>query len=78
VGLDTVELNGEGFTCLVKEGDTVNQASPILEVDFEFLKSKNKDIATPIIITSDKDIELDIHIIGKIRKGESLLKIKFL
>lgn len=78
VGLDTVELNGEGFTCLVKEGDTVNQASPILEVDFEFLKSKNKDIATPIIITSDKDIELDIHIIGKIRKGESFLKIKFL
>lgn len=78
VGLDTVELNGEGFTCLVKEGDTVNQASPILEVDFEFLKSKNKDIATPIIITSDKDIELDIYITGTIREGESLLKIKFL
>ena len=78
VGLDTVELNGEGFTCLVKEGDTVNQASPILEVDFKFLESKNKDIATPIIVTSDKDIELDIYIIGTIREGESLLKIKFL
>lgn len=78
VGLDTVELNGEGFTCLVKEGDSVNQASPILEVDFEFLKSKNKDIVTPVIITSDKDIEIERHKIGTIREGEPLLEVKFI
>ena len=78
VGLDTVELNGEGFTCLVKEGDTVGQACPILEVDFEFLKSKNKDIVTPIIITYEKDIVLEKYKIGTIREGESLLKVKFL
>lgn len=78
VGLDTVELNGEGFTCLVKEGDSVNQACTILEVDFEFLKSKNKDIVTPIIVTSDKSIEIETHKIGTIREGESLLEVKFI
>ncbi len=78
VGLDTVDLNGEGFTCLVKEGDSVGQACPILEVDFEFLKSKNKDIVTPIIITSDKDIELEKSKVGTIREGELLLKVKIL
>jgi glucose-specific phosphotransferase system IIA component len=78
VGLDTVELNGEGFTCLVKEGESVNQASAILEVDFEFIKSKGKDIVTPIIITSDKNIEIDKHKVGMIREGESLLKVKFI
>ncbi len=77
VGLDTVELNGEGFTCLVKEGESVNQASVILEVDFEFIKSKGKDIITPIIITSNKDIEIEKHKVGTIREGESLLKVKF-
>ena len=78
VGLDTVELNGEGFTCLVKEGDSVNQASAILDVDFEFIKSKGKDIVTPIIITSDKNIEIDKHKVGMIREGESLLTVKFI
>ena len=78
VGLDTVELNGEGFSRLVKEGDEVNQACIILEVDLEFLKSKNKDIVTPIIITSNKDIELERHKIGTIREGESLLEVKFI
>ncbi len=78
VGLDTVDLNGEGFICLVKEGDTVSQACPILEVDFEFLKSKNKDIVTPIIVTSDKEITLEKSKIGTIREGESLVKVKFI
>jgi len=78
VGLDTVDLNGEGFICLVKEGDSVSQACPILEVDFEFLKSKNKDIVTPIIVTSDKEIRLEKSKIGTIREGESLVKVKFI
>jgi glucose-specific phosphotransferase system IIA component len=78
VGLDTVELNGEGFTCLVKEGDRVNQASAILDVDFNFLKAKGKEIVTPIIITSDRDIEIDKDKVGTIREGESLLKVKFI
>ncbi|RUM76675.1 MAG: PTS glucose transporter subunit IIA [Sulfurovum sp.] len=78
VGLDTVDLNGEGFICLVKEGDSVSQACPILEVDFEFLKSKNKDIVTPIIVTSDKEITLEKSKIGTIREGESLVKVKFI
>jgi len=78
VGLDTVDLNGEGFICLVKEGDTVSQACPILEVDFEFLKSKNKDIVIPIIVTSDKEITLEKSKIGTIREGESLVKVKFI
>ena len=77
VGLDTIELNGEGFTCFVKEGDEIHQSTPVLEVDFEFLKSKNKDIVTPIIVTSDKKIVLETHKVGTIREGESLLKVKF-
>lgn len=77
VGLDTVELNGEGFTCLVKEGDKVIKSSIILEVDLEFLKSKNKDIVTPIIVTSDKNIELEIDKIGTVREGELIFKVNF-
>ncbi|MCK0473377.1 PTS glucose transporter subunit IIA [Halalkalibacter sp. APA_J-10(15)] len=52
VGLETVELNGEGFNILVEEGQIVNVGDSLLHFDIPFLKSKNKEIVTPIIITN--------------------------
>lgn len=50
VGLETVALNGEGFTVHVKEGDKVKAGDLIAEVDLDFLKSKNINPITPVII----------------------------
>lgn len=51
-GMDTVNLNGEGFTALVTEGDTVKAGQPILKVDFESVKEKAPSIITPIVFTN--------------------------
>ena len=55
VGMDTVQLNGEGFHNYVKQGDTVTKGQPLLEIDLEFIKSKGFSTVTPIVITNSKD-----------------------
>ena len=38
VGIDTVKLNGEGFTIKVADGQTVEQGQPVLEADIAKIK----------------------------------------
>ncbi|QQZ09121.1 glucose-specific PTS transporter subunit IIBC [Heyndrickxia vini] len=52
VGIDTVNLKGEGFETLVNEGDRVEAGQPLLKVDLEFLKEKVPSIMTPIVFTN--------------------------
>lgn len=40
VGIDTVHLKGEGFTCFVEPGQIVKQGDLLLEVDFPLIKEK--------------------------------------
>ncbi len=73
IGLDTVELKGEGFKVLKQEGDKVKVNTPIIRVDLEYLKLKGKDIVTPIVV-SDKSIT-NIRL-GQIKSGESIFEVK--
>lgn len=72
IGLDTVELKGEGFKLLKSEGDSVNIGDVIIEADLEFLNSKGKDTITPIVVT-DKSIK-DIKF-GRVERGDLIFKI---
>lgn len=55
VGLETVNLNGEGFEVLVHEGDNIIAGQKLLKVDFELLKNKGLNIITPIVIINHAD-----------------------
>lgn len=57
VGIDTVNLKGEGFETLVNEGDQVTAGQPLLKVNLEFLKEKVPSIMTPIVFTNLKEGE---------------------
>jgi PTS system N-acetylglucosamine-specific IIC component len=52
VGLDTVNLKGEGFEALVQEGDSVQQGTPLLQVDVEYVKKHAPSIVTPVVFTN--------------------------
>ncbi len=52
IGIDTVELAGEGFEILSQQGQRVQAGDPIVRVDLELLKQKGYEIITPIIVTS--------------------------
>ncbi len=52
VGIDTVNLKGEGFEALVKEDDRVQKGQPLLKVDLEAIKDKVPSIMTPVVFTN--------------------------
>lgn len=65
IGIDTVELNGEGFTKHVEVGDKVRQGDLLISFDKDIIEAKAKSSITPIIITNmDKisDISIDYGI----------------
>lgn len=55
IGLDTVSLNGEGFTALKNQGDMVKKGEPIVKIDRELILSKGLSLITPVIFT-DMDV----------------------
>lgn len=52
IGIDTVELKGEGFTAHVKLGDMVKQGDLLITFDKEIIETKATSIITPILITN--------------------------
>lgn len=52
VGLDTVKLNGEGFTMHCKKGDWVKAGDLLLECDLEFIKAQGYDVITPVLVSN--------------------------
>ncbi|WP_428863720.1 glucose PTS transporter subunit IIA [Clostridium sediminicola] len=53
VGLDTVNLKGEGFTSYINKGDIVSKGDLILSFD-KTLIDQNIDTTTPIVVTNLK------------------------
>lgn len=56
VGIDTVQLKGEGFTAHVATGDQVAQGQLMLTVDLEHLKAAGKSTVTPVIVTNMAEV----------------------
>ena len=78
IGLDTVELRGEGFERLVEEGAKVSAGTPIVSVDLDYLENKGKKTITPILINCEKNIEIEKYKVATIHEGESLMEVRFL
>lgn len=76
IGLDTVQLNGEGFEAMVKQGDHVKKGQLLVTFDREFITGKGYCLETPVLITNT-DSFLDVVETGKDRvdAGENLLNV---
>lgn len=57
VGIDTVDMKGDGFTYLVKEGDTVSAGTPLIQFDRSKIKEAGHQDVTVCIITGEGDAE---------------------
>lgn len=57
VGINTVELNGEYFKLLVKQGDKVVKGQELIRFDLEAIKKKGYDLTTMMVVTNSKDYE---------------------
>ncbi|WP_067726040.1 glucose-specific PTS transporter subunit IIBC [Oceanobacillus damuensis] len=52
VGLDTVNLKGEGFELLIEEGQEVKAGQPLLKADLSYISKHAKSTITPIVFTN--------------------------
>lgn len=52
VGIDTVNLKGQGFETLVAENDRIEKGQPLLKVDFDYVKEHATSTITPIVFTN--------------------------
>lgn len=72
-GLETVELNGDGFNVLVKSGDKVKVGDIISEVDYEKLKEKNINMITPVLICNGSEDQKINCTYGNVEKGKDVI-----
>ena len=52
IGIDTVKLDGEGFTVLVQEGERVTAGQELVKVDLAAIAGKVPSLVTPVIFTA--------------------------
>ena len=77
IGIDTVELKGEGFKRIAEVDTQVKKGEPLMEVDLEKIKALGKPIITPFIITNTDQVEISYKAAGTIKSGETLvMKVK--
>lgn len=69
IGIDTVQLNGNGFDVKVNQGVHVKQGDVLVEVDLKKIKEGGKSLISPVIFTSGETV-----ILSKSGKQVSLLE----
>ena len=57
IGIDTVSMNGDGFTSKVKVGDTVRAGQTIVEVDFDKVRAAGHPSVVITIVSNAKAFE---------------------
>ena len=58
VGINTVELNGEHFKMLVKQGDKVKKGQELIKFDIDAIKAKGYDTTTMLLVTNNESGDL--------------------
>lgn len=73
IGVDTVELKGNGFKAKVKKGDYVKMGDTLCDVDLEFLSSQKLSPHTAILISNMDAVDRIQHFTGEVRLGETIV-----
>jgi glucose-specific phosphotransferase system IIA component len=71
IGLDTIELKGEGFENIATEGQQVKAGTPIVRFDRATIERKGKEIVSPVVSTGEGTIVR--RATGKVQAGRDIL-----
>ena len=75
IGLDTVNLKGNGFERLVNEGDEVKAGDGIIKVDLAYLGEHAKDTITPILISEESDVKMIEKKLKIVKSGDVIMEV---
>lgn len=77
IGMDTVQLEGKGFTSHVEQGQIVHKGDLLMEFDVDGITSAGYDVTTPIIVTNTKDYgNVQVVADGHVEHGDTILNLK--
>ena len=77
IGIDTVTLNGEGYTIHVENGQDIKKGDLLTEVDLDFIKSKGLSTATPIVFTNlEQDSKLKVLKMGEVKANDAIIEVQ--
>ncbi len=77
VGIDTVELGGEGFTTRVRKGDRVHAGDELLRFDLDLLARRARSLVTPVIVTNGERFRIVCAQTGRcVAAGDPLFEIE--
>lgn len=75
LGLDTVELQGDGFSMLVKEGARVSNGQALLRYDVDSVAQRCKSLVSLLILTNGEHFQARPITLKGVKVGEPLLHI---
>jgi phosphocarrier protein FPr len=73
IGLDTVELKGDGFTAHVKAGDSVKQGDKLISFDADFVATQARSLLTEILVANTENVASIDARAGNVKAGVDVL-----
>lgn len=75
IGMDTVNLDGQGFTAHVSQGDTVKAGDKLISFDMEAIKAAGYPTETPVVVTNQDayDVNVDATLPSEITRNQALM-----
>lgn len=76
VGVDTVDMNGDGFSVKVKEGQTVKKGDLLLTMDLDKIHAAGHSAATILIVTNTDDFA-SVKLVGEgtVQPGDAVMEV---
>ena len=59
VGIDTVQMKGDGFRTLVEKGARVTAGTPLLEFDLQKIAAAGYSSITPVIVLNNENAQIE-------------------
>ncbi len=76
IGIDTVELQGEGFTSFVQPRQWVKAGDKLLAFDLDLIAAKDKSTLSPLLITNMSMVKELKCYLGKVTPRTTVMKVK--
>ncbi|MGX7262361.1 beta-glucoside-specific PTS transporter subunit IIABC [Enterococcus crotali] len=76
IGIDTVQLNGDGYEYFVEKGQKIKLGDKLIEFDLEKISEKGYNVITPVVVTNSADFGDIITLTKSLSEpGEQVMKV---